>query len=424
MHGGALVLVAILLVALNLRAAITGLGALLKELDGGLGLSPTLLGVVTTLPTVAFAGFGALTPRLTRRLGPTRLLVLAMALLAVGQLVRAVTASALVFLIASALALAGIAVSNILLPALVKQYFPTKLGAVTGVYSMVMVIGSALAAAVSVPIAHAAGSWRVGIGVWALLAGVALVPVLIMWRAEARAGAGRQPRYARARSIAVWRRRDLAPALAGPVASGPGADRVRPGRTRLGWAMAGFFGLQSLSAYALMGWLPQIYRDAGFSAETAGLLLAAVIAGGVPIALVMPTVAARRADQRPMVLALAAIMLAAYLGLALAPRAGAPVWTLLLALGQGAFPLALALIGMRSRTSTGTVALSTFAQSAGYLLASVGPFAVGALYEATGGWAAALALLMLAMVIQAVAGMFAARPGSLEDESVKSPSNR
>lgn len=384
--GGALVLLAILLVAANLRVAVTSLGALLGEVNGDLGLSPTALGVLTTLPTVAFAAVGVFTPGLTRRFGPTPLLLTTMSLLAAGELMRALTSSAVVFFGASALALAGIAVANILLPVLVKRYFPNRLGIVTGIYTTSMILGSAIAAAVSVPIAHAAGSWRVGLGVWALVAVAAILPVLALRRS-------------------------------GPVvAAANRAKRIRPGRTRLGWALALFFGTQSFSGYALMGWLPQIYRDAGFSPQTAGLLLAGMIGLGVPIALVMPTYAARRPDQRLLVGVLAGAMLVAYVGLAVAPRAGVLVWTGLLAIGQGAFPLTLTLVGLRARTPAGTVALSAFAQSMGYLIAICGPVVVGVLYDATGGWVASLCVLLAVLAVQAIAGFSAARPRLLEDE--------
>ncbi|WP_307969927.1 MFS transporter [Salinispora arenicola] len=170
------------LVGANLRVAVTSLGALLDEVRTGLGLSGTMAGVVTTLPTVAFAGLGAITPWLVRRAAPARLLVVAMLALTAGQVLRAATGSALAFVITSALALAGIAVANILLPLLVKQYFPHRTGLATGAYTMAMTVGTTVAAAAAVPTAHAFGSWRAGLGVWAGLAAVAVLP----WVALAR----------------------------------------------------------------------------------------------------------------------------------------------------------------------------------------------------------------------------------------------
>ncbi|MBO4205163.1 MFS transporter [Micromonospora echinofusca] len=391
--GGALVLVGILLVALNLRAAITSLGALLDEVRTGLGLSGAMAGVVTTLPTVAFALVGASTPWLVRRFSAARLLLVSMTVLALGQLLRITTDAPGVFLATSALALAGIAVANILLPMLVKQYFPHRAGLVTGAYSMTLTMGASVAAASAVPVAHAFGSWRAGLGVWALLAALALLPWV--------------PLALRARAAA---RR------AGPAPAPTPRTRIRPGRTRLGWAMALYFGAQSLSGYAIMGWLAQLFRDAGYQPQAAGLLLAGVTALGVPIALLMPTVATRLTTLRPVVLTLSAAMTLAYLGLAVAPYDAAVLWVVLLALGQGAFPLVLATIGLRARTAEGTVALSAFAQSVGYVIAALGPLLVGVLYEATGGWPVPIGFLLVALAVQTGAGLAIARPRHIEDE--------
>lgn len=389
---GALVLVGMVLVGANLRVAVTSLGALLDEVRTGLGLSGTMAGVVTTLPTVAFAGLGAITPWLVRRAAPARVLVVAMVALTAGQVLRAATGSALVFVLTSVLALAGIAVANILLPLLVKQYFPHRTGLATGAYTMAMTVGTTVAAAAAVPIAYAFGSWRAGLGVWAGLAAVAVLPWVSLAR-RARTEAGR---------------------------SSPTETviqtRVRPARTRLGWAMAGYFGTQSLSGYAIMGWLAQLFRDSGYQPATAGLLLAGVTALGVPVALVMPMLAGRLRTLRPLVLSLAAASALSYLGLALAPYDSALLWVALLALGQGAFPLVLATIGLRARTAEGTVALSAFAQSTGYLIAALGPLFVGVLYGATGGWTVPIGFLLSALAVQTCVGLVIAQPRYIEDE--------
>ncbi|MDG4778572.1 MFS transporter [Micromonospora sp. WMMD961] len=391
--GGALVLVGMLLVAVNLRAVVTSLGALLDEVRDGLGLSGATAGLVTTLPTIAFAGLGALTPWLVRRVAPARVLVVAMLALAVGQVLRVVTDSTWVFVLTSALALSGIAVANILLPMLVKQHFPHRTGLVTGAYTMALTVGTTLAAATAVPIAHAFGSWRAGLGIWAAMAAVAVLPWV---------------------PLALRTRTGVRRATPTAVATAPA--RIRPARTRLGWAMAAYFGAQSLSGYAIMGWLAQLFRDAGYQPESAGLLLAGVTALGVPIALLMPTLAGRLGSLRPLVLGLTTASALAYLGLALAPRGAALLWVALLAIGQGAFPMILTAIGLRARTAEGTVALSAFAQSTGYVIAALGPLMVGILYEATGGWTAPIGFLLGALAVQTTAGMAIARPRYVEDE--------
>jgi CP family cyanate transporter-like MFS transporter len=392
--GGLFALAGILLIALNLRIAVTSLGALLGEVRGGLGLSGWVAGLVTTLPAVAFAAVGPVTPWLARRVSPDRILVGSMLALAGGQALRALTGSPAVFVATTALAMAGIALANVLLPALVKEHFPTRVGLVTGAYSVGLITGASVGAAAAVPVADATGSWRAGLGVWAALALAAALPVL----------------------PSALRRGKPAP-VAGATLPDAGATRIRPGRSRLGWAMTAYFGTQALSAYALMGWLAELFRDAGYSPGTAGALLAAITVIQVPVALGMPAIAVRLPTLRPIVLTLSAASALAYLGLAAAPYAGALAWVTLLAVGQTAFPLALAAIGLRARTREGTVALSAFTQSGGYLLAALGPLVVGLLHEATGAWLLPLAFLSAALVAQTVAGLAIASPRFIEDET-------
>ena len=166
-----------------------------------------------------------------------------------------------------------------------------------------------------------------------------------------------------------------------------------------------------------MGWLAELFRDSGYSPGTAGLLLSAITVIQVPVALAMPAIAARLPTLRPVVLMLSVASAVAYAGLAIAPYAGALAWVMLLSIGQTAFPLALVAIGLRARTREGTVALSAFTQSGGYLLAALGPLVVGLLHEATGGWLAPLVFLFAALAAQTIAGLAIARPRFIEDEA-------
>jgi CP family cyanate transporter-like MFS transporter len=180
--------------------------------------------------------------------------------------------------------------------------------------------------------------------------------------------------------------------------------------------MALFFGLQSLQAYAVFGWFAQVYRDAGFSAGTAGLLLGVVSGMSIPLSFWLPAWAARMTNQTWLIVALVACYPVGYLGLVLAPVRGAWLWAVLVGTGAAVFPVALTLIGLRSRTSEGTAALSGFTQSVGYLLAAVGPFGMGLLYDLSGGWTVPLVVLSLLVVPQLVAGLAVSRPSYLEDQ--------
>lgn len=390
-RGTLLVLAAMLLVALNLRASITSVGSLLTEVREGLHLSGLMAGVVTTMPTIAFAFFGAFTPVLVRRFAAPRVLVAAMAALVAGQALRVATDSAAVFVVTGALALSGIAVGNVLMPMLVKQHFPERTGLITGMYSVSMSIGATVGAATAVPIAHAFGTWRAGLGVWAILA-LAAIPLWL--------------------PAALRRSRAVRTSSTGQKA----VARVRPEVTRLGWAMAIFFGAQSLSGYAAMGWLPTLFRDAGYSPENAGVLLGVLSVVGVPMGLIMPSLAARLTKLHGLILTLAGLMIVSYLGMIIAPYAGAYLWVVVLSIGQSSFPLALTVLGLRARTAEGTVALSAFAQSIGYLFAALGPLLVGYFYGLTGGWTVPMLFLAGIALLQAAAGLAIAAPRHIEDE--------
>ncbi|WP_406860092.1 MFS transporter [Streptomyces sp. HUAS MG47] len=389
-----LVVVGLALAALNLRPAITSLGALLEEVRADLHMTGSVAGVLTSVPPLCFAVFGITAPRLARRFGPAAVVGAGMAAILAGLAVRPFASGTVGFLAASALALMGIAVSNVLMPVIVKRYFPDRIGTMTGLYSMTLALGTSLAAAATVPMTEAlGGSWRLGLGVWALLAVLAVVP----W-------------------IPLFRDRDGTQTAGTARSAAPAEAPGRIVRSRTAWALACFFGLQATGAYITMGWMPQIFRDAGVPAATAGLLLAVTMVMGVPLAFVIPRLATRLRTQGPIVVALGLCGVTGYLGLFLAPTAGAWVWAVLLGISNCSFPLALTMIGMRSRTGTGVVRLSAFAQSAGYLISIPGPLLVGVLYQHSGGWDLPLALMAGLLIPQMVVGVLAGRDRTVEDE--------
>ncbi|MEU0334552.1 CynX/NimT family MFS transporter [Streptomyces sp. NPDC006193] len=394
-----LVVVGIVLSALNLRPAITSLGALLEEVRDGLGMSGSVAGLLTSVPPLCFAVFGVTAPRLARRFGAAAVVCAGMAAITAGLLIRPYAGGTAGFLAASALALMGIAVSNVLMPVIVKRWFPDRVGSMTGLYSMALALGTSLAAAVTVPLTGAlGGDWRSGLAVWAAVAAAAVLP----W-------------------LPLARDRGAAPAAPQAQARGT-AERHAPlriTRSRTAWALAVFFGLQATAAYITMGWMAQIFRDAGVPAGTAGLLLAVTMVMGVPLAFVIPRVAVRLPHQGPIVLALGLSGLAGYAGLYLAPAGGAWVWAVLLGIANCAFPLALTMVGMRARSGPGVAQLSAFAQSTGYLISIPGPLLVGVLYQHTGGWGLPIALMAGLMVPQTAVGYFAGRDRTVEDEAAR-----
>ncbi|MCF0081856.1 CynX/NimT family MFS transporter [Streptomyces lomondensis] len=413
-----LLVLGIVLSALNLRPAITSLGALLEEVRDGLGMSGSVAGLLTSVPPLCFAVFGVTAPRLARRFGAGAVVCAGMAAIATGLLLRPYTGSTAGFLAASALALMGIAVSNVLMPVIVKHWFPDRVGSMTGLYSMALALGTSLAAAVTVPLTDAlGGSWQSGLALWAGLAVAAVLPWLPFVRGRLTAPGARQrdgdgPAPDRRAATGTQDSVRTEPARAE-------TPKLRITRSRTAWALAVFFGLQATAAYITMGWMAQIFRDAGVPAGTAGLLLAVTMVMGVPLAFVIPRLATRLPHQGPIVLALGVCGLAGYAGLYLAPAAGAWAWAVLLGVANCAFPLALTMVGMRARTGPGVAQLSAFAQSTGYLISIPGPLLVGVLYQHSGGWGLPIALMSALMVPQMAVGFLAGRDRTVEDEAAR-----
>jgi len=292
-----------------------------------------------------------------------------------------------VFLALSLLALAGMATANVLLPSLVKLHFPDHVGLMTSIYSTALAIGLTAASVLTVPISEAYDGWRSGLLVWSLTAAIAVLPWLAL--------------------IGHDRRPDD---VAGRIGLGDVA------RTRLGWLMALFFGLQSLQAYSIFGWFAELYRDAGFSAHTAGLLLGVITGVSIPLSFVIPSLVARMQNQTVIMCLVMVCYPLGYIGLIVAPVSGAWAWAVLVGIGTTTFPLILTLIGLRARTPAGTAALSGFAQSIGYLMAGIGPFGIGQLNDLSGGWTVPLIALLVVTVPQLFLGLAVSRPAYVEDQ--------
>ena len=379
--------IALVLAALNLRPAVTSLGPVLAEARAGLGMSATVAGLLTSIPAVSFALVGFTAPRLARRYGSDGVILAGITVVTLGLALRPLAGGATVFVVLSAAALGGIALVNVLLPVVVKQRFPQRVGTMTGLYSMALSVGASTAAATTVPVARAlGGSWRLGLGVWALLGAVALPAWFVLAR-----------------------RRRTVPAPADVPGSAVVKTPVSLWRTPVAWALAGYFGLQATFAYVIIGWLPQIFRDAGLSAETAGLLFALTSLLGVPLSLVLSSLAGRWSSQSGIAVLLGVFGLAGYAGLWAAPAAAPWLWAGLLGVANCSFPLALTMIGLRGRDAATVARLSAFVQCVGYLLSVPGPVVVGALYQHTGGWRTPLGFLAVLMVAQLAAGLVAGR---------------
>lgn len=378
-----LALTCVVALALNLRAVVSSVGVSLDALMPALSMSGATAGLLTTLPVLSFAFFGVAGTGIARAVGLHRTAAASLAALTLGMAIRPFTENSTLFIAATTVALAGAATGNVILPPLVKAHFPERIGAITAVYSAALLLSGGLPPAVTVPISDAAGDWRVGLLAWAVLAGCCLLPWLAMLRSEVHLGGGGRDRSA---FSAV-------------------------SRSPIGWAMALFFGVQASNAYVQLGWLAPMYIDAGLSPTRAGLMVSIIQALGIPIALALPQVGRLLPDRLHVLLPItfSLVCVAGWLGVMAAPAAAPWLWAALLGIGGASFPWMLSMIGLRSTSTRGAAALSGFVQPVGYLIAAIGPFAVGALHDATGSWTPPLLALAGASCLMLV-GVAFARP--------------
>lgn len=390
--GRTLALVGIVLVAFNLRTAVASLSPIIVQLERDVALSPVIVGLLGMLPPLCYAVFGIATPGFAKRVGLEIALIGSLVALAIGLAGRGLAGDALWLVAASMLTFAAIGVGNVLLPPLVKRYFPDRIGLMTTLYVTAMSVSTFTPPLIAVPVADAAG-WRVSLGLWAVVAAVALLPWL---------------------ALLVHPRRQAAEVL--PEGAAPGLLRFAL-RSPLVWAVTILFMVSGFNAYAVFAWLPSILGDiAGTTPAESGALLSLFAAMGLPAGLVIPIIAARHGKVRLLVGIASTAIVVGYAGLILAPTFETWLWVAIAGIGPLLFPLSLVLVNLRTRTHEGAVALSGFVQSVGYLMVAVGPFAVGLLHDVTGGWLWPLLFLLGSAVPAAIAGLVASRPRYLEDE--------
>lgn len=375
-----LVAAALVLIALNLRPALSSLGTVLAEVVRDTGISALAASVLTTAPVVCLGVFGLTAPKLARRFGSERVILAMLVLLAGGIALRSVPVFAAQF-IAALVVGAAIGVAGALLPGLVKRDFPERAALMTGVYTMALCAGASVAAGSTVPLSHALGGWPLALAFWAvpaLLAAVAWLPGTVGTHA--------------ARAQVPWEVRGL-------------------WRDPLAWQVTLFMGLQSSLAYVVFAWLAPILRDRGLDPVNAGFVVSCSILVQLATALSAPIIAGRRRSQGGVVLVMLGLTLAGLLGCLYAPIASVWLWAVLLGLGQGgSFALGLTLIVLRAGDSHVAAALSSMAQSVGYALASAGPLLVGLLHDRTGGWDASGGLFVAVVLAAALFGVLAGRP--------------
>ena len=385
-----LLLLGLILVALNLRPALSSMAPMLSEVSKSLGLSAVQAGLLTTLPVLCLGLFAPLAPVLARRFGAERVVLGILLMLAGGIIVRSSFGEIGLFA-GSVMAGASIGVIGVLLPGIVKRDFPKQAGTMTGVYTMALCLGAAMAAGATVPLSeHFDKSWALGLGFWVVPAFVAA----LFWLPQV----GGQKHGAH---NVAYRVRGLL-------------------RDPLAWQVTLYMGLQSSLAYIVFGWLPSILIGRGLTPTQAGLVLSGSVIVQLASSLAAPWLATRGKDQRLAIVVVMLLTLSGLFGCLYAPINGLWGWAILLGLGQGgAFSLALTLIVLRSRDAHVAANLSSMAQGFGYTLASMGPFAVGIVHDWTGGWTAVGWIFGVIGLGAIIAGLGAGRALYVQVESEK-----
>ena len=383
------VLIAILILALNLRTAPASLGVLLSALRDDFAFSTTVGGVLATLPLLCFAVFGSSAIRIVSGLGLHRTTLVSLIVMIVGLVLRAFAQDTTTLIVASVIALGGAAIGNVLLPPLVKFHFPRHVTMISSLYTSGILIGATLGSVATVPVADTYGSWHAGFLLWAATAVFAIIPWLFLLGHDSKAEleAGTHSTH----------------------------NLVESAHSPLAWAMALFFSLQSAQAYVAFGWMPEIYTDAGLSETSAANMLGIMAAMGIPVSLALSFLL-RTVGSTALVWAFGVLQMTGWIGLLYRAESVPWLWAIILGLGGGAFPWVLTMIGLKSRTVDGAGALSGFVQGTGYMLAAAGPLGVGILHELSGGWEVPLLVTASLSIPLVATGLFALRSVSFEDQ--------
>ena len=372
-HSAAVLVVAIFLAALNLRAALASVPPLVNTIQDDLGLTSAVAGLLTTVPVLCMGLFAPVSQRLAHRIGREATVAVALVLLAVGLVLRLGGDVLPVLLLSTLVPGIGIALCGTVLPGIVKEFFPGRSGAMTGLYLLAMMVGATAASALSVPLAEALGSWQRSLAVWSGLAVVGLVGWLPVLR---RVNDRDEPVEAAPRTALPW-------------------------RSRTARLMATFMALQSLGFYTQLAWIPPSYEAHGWSARDAGLLLAAWSIVQLACGVGGPALADRVHDRRPLVAAAVLLTVLGTLGIAVAPTAAPWLWVVLMGLGQGAgFSLGLVKLVDYAPTPAASARLSAMVFLFSYSIASTGPFLFGAVRDATDSFTVPFSALVVVAVVQ------------------------
>ena len=374
------------------RLHLAAVGPVLERIGSDLGWAGGLQGLLAAIPLVAFAAVSPLVPSLTSRIGVDCTILLALIAIALGDVIRSFTGGVGIW-VGTVMFASAIAVGNVLVPVIAKRDYADHVATATGIYSACITCGSAAAGLTASAMAQAWGGWRYALAFWA----VPPLIVAVLWTV---------------RIVHSWRDAafDACNALRQmPMTASDGSGCSMPALLHrpMTWWVTLFMGTQSSAFYTMSNWMPSVSEHAGFGATAAGVHLFVFQFTGIFSGLLIPRLMRIHGSQICAAVASSLPMVVAGVGM-LALPAGMPLWAFIGGIGQGAsLVVALALIAMRGRTAAETVRLSGFAQSIGYLIASLGPLLFGALYQLTGAYVVSLTVMTAIAVVQCVVAVLA-----------------
>jgi MFS transporter, CP family, cyanate transporter len=374
----------IIFVAFTLRAPITSVGPLVSTIRDDIGMTNSEAGFITTLPLLAFALLSPLAPRLSLKIGKEMTVLLALIVLGIGIIIRSTGMVSTLFLGTGIMGL-GIAFSNVILPGIVKQSFPTRVGLMTGVYTVSMGTFAGIAPGISAPLAENFHmGWQGSLSVWIL---IVLVGVIV-WSPQIK-----KNQASTGSTLSV---------------NHPSSSMLK---SPLAWQVTLFMGLQSLIYFSFITWLPEMLYTQGISITAAGWMVAIFQFSGIPTGFLIPIIADRLPNQKPLAVCIGILCMTGLIGVLI----GGPIILLTLfiiciGLGTGAaLSLALTFIGMRAANAEQAANLSGMAQSFGYFIAAFGPIALGFIFDLLHTWTLPLILLIVVSIIMTFCGYGAGR---------------
>ena len=381
-----ILIVGIILMAMTLRLPLTVVGPIIDFIRDGLGISNVLAGFLTTIPLLAFALVSPFVPRISRTIGIELALFISMLLLAIGIVLRSVGMTSLLLI---GTIIIGIAISfgNVLLPSFFKLKFPFHVGLMMGIYSVAMNVSGGFGAGLSHPIANTT-NWQIALAFPIII----VIIATLIWSPQLRNNDRMQAMATTAPKLKLW-------------------------RSPLAWAVTLAMGLQSFIFYTTGAWLPAIFVSQGMAASKAGWMVAIMLLAQLPLTFIMPVIADKLKNQRPIVIVLTLLYTIGFVGIALGLTDYTVLWMICIgSAGGSSFSLAMMLFTLRTKTAYAAADLSGFAQSIGYLLAASGPVIFGWLYDQTGNWQLPIYVFLVVVAILFVSGWYAAGNKYVEEQ--------